>query len=70
MKYLALCVGLFSVIEYVTLRQQFRVAIRRSNQDMALAIVPYGEYPALYQRHLDNAVLYGSSDKLGMLGEE
>ncbi len=67
---LAVSVGLLGGLEYLMLRRQFRVAIRSSNQDLAVAEVPYEEYPALYQRHLDNAALYGSSDRLGTLGEE
>ncbi len=61
--------GLFGIIEYFYFRRQFLVRARKSTQDTALVEVPYEEYPALYQRHLDNAVLYGSSEKLGTRDE-
>lgn len=58
-----------AIVEYFYLGRQFRFSVSEANQDMVLVEVPYEEYPALYQRHLDNAVLYGSSEKLGT-GEE
>ena len=58
-------VMLVSFVEYFWLSGQFNLKIRSSDSESALIYVPYEEYPALYQRHLDNAALYGSSEKLG-----
>lgn len=54
-----------SLMEYFWLSGQFNLRVRSSDSESALIYVPYEEYPALYQRHLDNAALYGSSEKLG-----
>lgn len=61
----AVVVMLVSLFEYSWLSGQFNLKIRSSDSESALVYVPYEEYPALYQRHLDNAALYGSSEKLG-----
>ena len=57
--------GFLGLVEFLALKGQFSVRVKKSNSEAALVKVPYEDYPALYQRHLDNAVLYGSSEKLG-----
>ena len=61
---------LLAVLEHYVLSKQFSVAIRKSNNDEILLQTPFEDYPALYQRHLDNALLYGSSEHLGTRPDE
>lgn len=61
----AVLVGIGALVECAYLSSQFNVVIRKSDADGVLLQTPNEEYPALYQRHLDNGVLYGSSDRLG-----
>ena len=61
----AALVGLGGLVECAYLSSQFNINIRKGDDDGVLLQTPNEEYPALYQRHLDNGVLYGSSDRLG-----
>lgn len=64
---------LYGLFEHFWLRPQFQVNLVKVHDDGVTLDLPYEDYPALYQRHVDNAVLYGSSDRVGAqanLGEE
>lgn len=50
--------------EYCICRQGFRLSVHKAHSNYVVIRVPYDEYSALYQRHLDNVTLYGSSEKL------
>lgn len=56
---------LYALIEYAMLSKQFDVKTVKVESDRVLLDVPDDDYPGLYQRHLDTALLYGSSDSLG-----
>lgn len=62
---MCMLVGLGALLECAVLSSQFNVIVKKGDADGALVQIPNEEYPALYQRHLDNGVLYGSSDRLG-----
>ena len=62
---MCMLVGLGALLECATLSSQFNVIVKKGDADGALIQTPNEEYPALYQRHLDNGILYGSSDRLG-----
>lgn len=66
---LSMLVGLLALVEYLALSPQFRPRVFKANQETMLVDVPYEDYPAIYQRHLDNAVLYGSSEQFGTAEE-
>lgn len=57
--------ALYALFEYTILKKQFQVTTLKVEGDRVLLDVPDDDYPGLYQRHLDTALLYGSSDCLG-----
>lgn len=60
-----LCWGLG---EYLWISRQFRIRPLRIKNEQITLEVPYEDYPGIYQRHLDTALLYGSSSNLGVNG--
>lgn len=66
----AVLIGSLALLEYAVLVRQFRVLVRKNDSEGALVQVPYDDYPALYQRHLDNAALYGTSESLGAFSRD
>lgn len=55
----------YAVVEYCWLSPQFLIKVVKMNDDMVVVQVPNDDYPGLYERHLDNALLYGSSETMG-----
>jgi hypothetical protein len=58
-------VALYGLIEYACLSPQFVIRVLKMDDNGVSVQLPNEDYPCLYQRHLDNALLYGSSDTLG-----
>jgi hypothetical protein len=52
----------YALIEYIYLSSQFRIEVDSFNSDRLVARLPNDDYPGLYERHLDNALLYGTVD--------
>lgn len=63
MLFCAAAIALFCA-EYCIYRQGFRLSIHKAHSNYVVVKVPYDEYSAIYQRHLDNATLYGGSEKV------
>jgi hypothetical protein len=66
---LSLVVGLYGLCEYAWLMRQFNIHVLKMNSERVIVETPNDDYPGLYQRHLDNAVLYGSSESTGTRAE-
>lgn len=60
----------YGALEYTLLERQFSAKIVKSDNDRIILDLPNDEYPSLYQRHLDTALLYGSVEKLGTIAED
>lgn len=65
----SLLLGAYGLLEYAWLMRQFNVRVVKMNAERVLVETPNDDYPGLYQRHLDNAILYGSSDSTGTSAE-
>ncbi|MCA9794834.1 MAG: hypothetical protein KC910_23665 [Candidatus Eremiobacteraeota bacterium] len=67
------CAGLaawaWGFFQWAWLRAQFRIRPLRIKDDRLLLEVPFDDYPSIYQRHLETATLYGSTDALGVVPE-
>ena len=61
----AALLALYGLAEYAWLSSQFRIEVESISDEVVVVRVPNDDYPALYERHLDNALLYGSSETLG-----
>lgn len=60
----------YGTLEYCILERQFSAKVVKSTDDRIILDLPNDEYPSLYQRHLDTALLYGSVEKLGTMAED
>lgn len=60
----------WAAIEYAWLAKQFVVKTLKVENDRILVDVPNEDYPGLYQRHQDTALLYGTTNTLGMADED
>lgn len=60
-------IGLFfaAAVEHAWLGRQFRWKVVSADRDKIVLEVPNDDYPAIYQRHLDTATLYGKVESLG-----
>lgn len=56
-----ICVGL----DFAICHPQFSFRTIKSEADRVVINVPNDDYPSMYQRHLDTAVLYGSVEHMG-----
>lgn len=63
-------IALYGLIEYYLLNRQFSLRAIKASHEGVLVQIPDENYPALYQRHLDNALLYGSSVNLGTTADK
>lgn len=52
-------------IDHVICNPQFNFQTIKSEADRVVINVPNEDYPSMYQRHLDTAVLYGSAEHMG-----
>lgn len=64
----AVLLGMYALSEYTWLSRSFQVKVLKANSQQVLVEVDNDDYPALYQRHLDSALLYGSSESTGTAG--
>ena len=56
---------LAAALEHAIYHKQFRLRTLVSEPDRVLLDIPNEDYPAMYQRHLDTAVLYGCVENMG-----
>jgi hypothetical protein len=60
----------YAALEYCWLSQQFKILPLKSDSERVTVRTANEDYPALYQRHLDNAALYGGSETTGTYEDE
>ena len=61
---------LVAAFDRAWLRNQFDITTLKVEADRVLLNLPNDDYPSLYQRHLDTAVLYGSVETTGTQAED
>jgi hypothetical protein len=56
---------LAAAFEQATYQRQFQLRTLKTESDRVLLSIPNEDYPSMYQRHLDTAVLYGCVESMG-----
>ncbi len=59
-----------ALFEYAWLSNQFTWDCLKSSSDRVVLELPNDDYPSIYQRHLDTALLYGNVESLGATPED